>query len=44
MGLIIDVLKSIGIYYHKCPRCNYPINKKENKCKNCGQPIKWKNY
>jgi len=35
-----DMLKaSIKKEYYACPRCNYPVNK--NKCKYCGQPIKW---
>lgn len=25
---------------YRCPRCNYPIFKTENKCPNCGQPFK----
>lgn len=26
---------------YKCPRCNYPLIKRENTCPNCGQPLRW---
>ncbi|NPE27649.1 zinc-ribbon domain-containing protein [Methanococcoides sp. SA1] len=26
---------------YKCPRCNYPVSKKDNQCPNCGQPLNW---
>lgn len=29
----------IGKDKYKCPRCNYPVNKRSWSCPNCGQPL-----
>jgi len=26
---------------YKCPRCNYPVDKNQVICPNCGQPLRW---
>ena len=26
----------------RCPRCNYPVDKKNSNCPNCGQPLSWR--
>ena len=36
--LMVDALKK-----YRCPRCNYPVNKSNICCPNCGQPIDWRN-
>ena len=25
---------------YQCPRCNYPVYKNQNRCLNCGQPLR----
>lgn len=27
---------------YKYPRCNYPVNKNQYQCSNCGQPLGWR--
>lgn len=43
IALVGYVLKKIfeDGTYHKCPRCNYPVDKSITKCPNCGQPLIW---
>ena len=34
--LVIDSLKK-----YSCPRCNYPVDKNNRYCPNCGQELDW---
>ena len=34
--LLVDALKK-----YQCPRCNYPIDRSNAVCPNCGQPLDW---
>ena len=34
--LFLDALKK-----YRCPRCNYPVDKKNTFCPNCGQLLYW---
>ncbi len=40
-GIILGKMLSDGSKNHKCPRCNYPVNKANNNCPNCGLPLDW---
>ncbi len=35
--VIFDALKT-----HRCPRCNYPVDKTDLYCPNCAQPLDWR--
>ena len=35
--LIVDAFK------RRCPRCNYPVDRTNASCPNCGQPLIWRN-
>lgn len=35
--IIYDALKK-----YRCPRCNYPVDKANEFCPNCSQPLVWR--
>lgn len=35
--IVYDALKK-----YNCPRCNYPVDKTNRVCPNCGQPLNWR--
>lgn len=43
MGMMWDLFKSFETFSNRCPRCNYPVNKSMEICKECSQKLKWKN-
>lgn len=41
-GIILGKILSDSNKNHKCPRCNYPVNRDNNTCPNCGLTLDWR--
>ena len=40
-GIILGKLFIDSLKKYRCPRCNYPVDKKDSSCPNCGQILDW---
>lgn len=40
--LILGKLLYDAFKKYRCPRCNYPVDRSNTRCPNCGQPLYWR--